>query len=195
MDPSLQPNDQAQIPVLSCVQAFALNQSVAQSCVQAFTTPGTVAHRAPPSMGFSRQEYWSGLPFPPPGVFPSQGQNLLHLLHWQAGSSPTEPPGKLSHLPQFFDLEMLGTHKTQVLGASFMKTESKRCSQGGQTAGVLVTPVRTPWGALCTIHIAGLGVCVHVCSCVYVCSHLLVCLLPSLAEAGAPCPAGHPTDP
>ena len=35
------------------------------SPVQLFATPWTVAHQAPPSMGFSRQEYWSGLPFPP----------------------------------------------------------------------------------------------------------------------------------
>ena len=41
----------------------------------------TVAYQAPPSMGFSRQEYWSGLPFPPPGgIFLTQGSNpgLLH---------------------------------------------------------------------------------------------------------------------
>ena len=37
------------------------------SCVQLFATPWTVAHQAPLSMGFSRQEYWSGLPFLPPG--------------------------------------------------------------------------------------------------------------------------------
>ena len=37
------------------------------SRVQLFATPWTVAHQAPPSMGFSRQEYWSGLPFPSPG--------------------------------------------------------------------------------------------------------------------------------
>ena len=36
------------------------------SCVRLFATPWTVAHQAPPSMGFSRQEYWSGLPFPSP---------------------------------------------------------------------------------------------------------------------------------
>ena len=99
----------------------------------------------------------------------------LQLLHWQAGSLPTEPPGKLLHLPQFFGLEMLCTHKTQVLGASFMKTESKRCTQGGQTAGVLATPVPTPWGALCTIHTAGLCVCVRVCSCMCVAIHQCVC--------------------
>ena len=37
------------------------------SRVQLFATPWTVAYQAPPSMGFSRQEYWSGLPFPSPG--------------------------------------------------------------------------------------------------------------------------------
>ena len=40
-----------------------LNRSVMSD----FATPRTVAHRAPLPMGFSRQEYWSGLPFPPPG--------------------------------------------------------------------------------------------------------------------------------
>ena len=34
-------------------------------------TPWTVAHQAPLTMGFSRQEYWSGLPFPPPGDLPN----------------------------------------------------------------------------------------------------------------------------
>ena len=40
------------------------------SCVQLFVTPWTVAHQAPLSMEFSRQEYWSGLPCPPPGNVP-----------------------------------------------------------------------------------------------------------------------------
>ena len=38
-----------------------------------FATPWTVAHQAPPSMEFSRQEYWSGLPFPSPGDLPDPG--------------------------------------------------------------------------------------------------------------------------
>ena len=38
-------------------------------------------------MGFSRQEDWNGLPFPPPGFFPTQASNL-HLLHWQADCLP-----------------------------------------------------------------------------------------------------------
>ena len=40
------------------------------SCIQLFGTPRTVDYQAPPSMGFSRQEYWSGLPFPSPGDLP-----------------------------------------------------------------------------------------------------------------------------
>ena len=43
------------------------------SRVRLFATPWTVAHSAPPSMGFSRQEYWSGLPFPSPGDLPNPG--------------------------------------------------------------------------------------------------------------------------
>ena len=41
--------------------------------VQLFVTPWTVDRQAPPSMGFSRQEYWSGLPCPPPGNLPNPG--------------------------------------------------------------------------------------------------------------------------
>ena len=45
---------------------------VAKSC-PTLVTPWTVAHQAPLSMGFLRQEYWSGLPFPSPGDFPDPG--------------------------------------------------------------------------------------------------------------------------
>ena len=45
------------------------------SRVRLFATPWTVAYEAPPSMGFSRQRYWSGLPFPSPGGLPTQGLN------------------------------------------------------------------------------------------------------------------------
>ena len=47
------------------------------SHVQLFETPWTVAHEAPLSMGFSRQEYWSGLPFPPPGDLPDPRIELV----------------------------------------------------------------------------------------------------------------------
>ena len=50
------------------------------SCVQLFVTPWTVACKLPVSMGFPRQEYCSGLPFPSLGDLPAQGCNL-GLLH------------------------------------------------------------------------------------------------------------------
>ena len=49
---------------MCCVHACLLN------CVQLSATPWTVAHQAPLSMGFPRQEYWSGLPLPTPGDLP-----------------------------------------------------------------------------------------------------------------------------
>ena len=58
-----------------------------------FATPWPVACQAPLSMGFYRQEYWSGLSFPSLGIFPTQGLNLS-LLHWQADWLPLSQPGK-----------------------------------------------------------------------------------------------------
>ena len=49
------------------------------SCVQLFVILQTIAPLAPLSMGFSRQEYWSGLPCPPPGDLPTQGWNLIRM--------------------------------------------------------------------------------------------------------------------
>ena len=46
---------------------------VASVMYDSFATPWTVVHQAPLSMGFSRQEYWSGLPCPPPGDLPNPG--------------------------------------------------------------------------------------------------------------------------
>ena len=64
-----------------------------QSCPVLFENLRNVTHQAHLSMGFSRQEYWSGLPFPPPGDFPDQGiKPHLHPLHCQTDSLP------LSHL-------------------------------------------------------------------------------------------------
>ena len=64
------------------------------SHVWLFATLWTEARQNLLSMGFSRQEYWSGLPCPPPGDFPTRGSDLrlLCLLHWQAGSLPLVPP-------------------------------------------------------------------------------------------------------
>ena len=64
------------------------------SRVQLFATLWTVAHQAPLSMEFSRQEHWSGLPALLEGLFPIQGLNpsLLYLQHWQVGSLLLAPP-------------------------------------------------------------------------------------------------------
>ena len=53
--------------------------SVAQSCLQLFVTSWTVALPVPLSIGLPRQEYWSGLLFPPPGHLPDSGSNLCLL--------------------------------------------------------------------------------------------------------------------
>ena len=58
-----------------------------------FAAPWTVPHQAPPSMGFSRQEYWSGVPFPSPGDLSDLGIEPRSPA-LQADSSPSEPPRK-----------------------------------------------------------------------------------------------------
>ena len=63
------------------------------SPVQLFATPWTVAHQAPLSVGSSRQEYWSGLPFPPPGDLPDPVIEPRSLA-LQADSLLSEPTGK-----------------------------------------------------------------------------------------------------
>ena len=63
------------------------------SRVRLFATPWTVAHQALLSMGLSRQEYWSGLPFPSPGELPDPGiKPVSPELH--TDSLPSEPSGK-----------------------------------------------------------------------------------------------------
>ena len=59
-----------------------------------FATLWTVARQGPLSMGFSRQEYWSGLPCPPPGDLPNAGIEPASLVSpaWQACSLPLVPP-------------------------------------------------------------------------------------------------------
>ena len=63
------------------------------SSVRLFTTPWTGGHQAPPSMGFPRQEYWSGLLFPSPGDLPDPGIKPGSPA-LQADALTSEPPGK-----------------------------------------------------------------------------------------------------
>ena len=67
------------------------------SHVRLFATPWTVAYQAPQSMEFSRQEYWSGLPFPSPGDLPSPGIEPRSPA-LQADALPSEPPGKCTYI-------------------------------------------------------------------------------------------------
>ena len=68
---------------------------MSHSHARLFATPWSVALQSPPSMGFSRQEYWSGLSFPSPGDLPDPGiEHRSPAL--KADSLPSEPPGKPS---------------------------------------------------------------------------------------------------
>ena len=62
----------------SCVCACVCAQSLSR--VQLFVIPWTVSCHAPVAMGFSRQEYWSGLPFPPPEALPDLGMETMFLV-------------------------------------------------------------------------------------------------------------------
>ena len=72
------------------------------SHVRLFVTPWTVAYQAP-NMGFSRQEYWSGLPFPSPGDLPDPGVEPSSPALW-TDALPPEPPGSRWLFPTPRDL-------------------------------------------------------------------------------------------
>ena len=74
-----------------CVVHEMIEGQVPQVVSDSFATPWTVTHLTPVSMGFPRQEYWNGLPFPSPGVLPNPGiepespalqVDSLPLSHW-----------------------------------------------------------------------------------------------------------------
>ena len=71
------------------IESESINSSVV---FQLFVTPWTVAHQSALSIGFSRQEHWSGLPFPSPGDLPDPGIKPMSPV-FQADSLPSEPPG------------------------------------------------------------------------------------------------------
>ena len=64
------------------------------SHIRLFATPWTVAHQAFLSMGFSRQEYWSGLPFPSPEDLPNPGIETRSPALQADTLTSSEPPGK-----------------------------------------------------------------------------------------------------
>ena len=96
----------------SRVKVILLSHSV----VQLFAGPWTVACQASPTMGSSRQGYWSGLLFPSPGILPTQGQNpcLLHPLHWQADPLP------LSHLGSYITVTQIQPCFSESLSSTLL---------------------------------------------------------------------------
>ena len=102
------------------------SSEVAQLCL--FATPWSVAHQAPLSMGFSRQEYWSGLPFPSPGDLSNPGiESRSPTL--KADALTSELPGK----PKLFHLSLL--LKDQGVGGS-----RKESSRKTSTPALLTKP-------------------------------------------------------
>ena len=87
------------------------------SHVRLFATPWTIAHQAPLFMGFSRQEYWSGLPFPSPGDLLNPGIKPGSPT-LQADFLPSVSPGKPRKDISYFQirsLEKKETRKTQSI--------------------------------------------------------------------------------
>ena len=85
------------------------------SCVWLFATPWTVAYQAPPSIGFSRQGYWSGLPFPSPGDLPNPG-NEPGSSTLQTDTLPPKPPGKpgICQAPKWSETRNCGEGKVNA---------------------------------------------------------------------------------
>ena len=97
------------------------------SCVQLFATLCTIACQAPLSLGFPRQEYWSGLPFPPPGYLPDPGiQPASPAL--AGGAFPSEHQGSLLLLSRFSRVRLSATPRTVAyqspLSVGFSRQES-----------------------------------------------------------------------
>ena len=121
-----------------CVSCSVLSHSA---------TPGTLARQASLSMGFSRQEYWSGLPFPSPGDLPTQGPNLglLHcrqiLYHGSHQGSPANsyPFWNLAAQDLFQSLIETGqSFKVILTGLLFFRVSVLKKSQKPNETKVLV---------------------------------------------------------
>ena len=110
------------------------------SHVRLFATLRSIAHQAPLSMGFSRQEYWSGLPFPSPGDLPNPGVKPRSptLQAYALTSEPTGKPRKMKmleqiyhlrspHLPKLLKMDVVTTMDSRVKGA--IQREKKQQSE------------------------------------------------------------------
>ena len=103
------------------------------SRVQLFATPWTVAYQASPSMGFSRQEYWSGLPFPSPGDLPDPGIKPGSPAS-EADALTSEPPSMMQLLKLSQVLARQATFAISILQQ--LETEFK------ETQALVLAPTR-----------------------------------------------------
>ena len=103
-------------------------------CVRLFVTPWTIDRQAPLSMEFSRQEYWSGLPFPSPGVLPEPGFKPRSPV-FQADPLPSESlvcmhAKLLQSFPTLWDQTMPGFSVHRVLQARILEWIALLSSRG-----------------------------------------------------------------
>ena len=97
----------SQINIYKNYSYVVLVRLVTKSCLT-LATPWTIAPQAPLSVGFSRQEYWSGLPCPSPGDLPNSGiESMSPAL--RADSLLSEPPGK-HHILGYLNNRSLWSH-------------------------------------------------------------------------------------
>ena len=107
-------------------------------CVWLFATPWSVAYQASPSMGFSRQEYWGGLPFPSPGDLSNPG-----IEPWsptlEADALTSEPPGKLHLLISWLQSPSAMILEPQNIKSATVSTVSPSiCHEVGPEAIIFV---------------------------------------------------------
>ena len=130
------------------------------SCVRLFATSWTVAHQAPPSMGFSRQEHWSGLPFPSPGDLPDPGIEPRSPA-LQADAFTSELPRKPKN--------------TRVVAISYSRRSSRPRNQTCVSCifciGRWILYHCTTWETHAYMHTC-VHIQIHVCMCVYICVHM-----------------------
>ena len=148
----------SQVPILT----YHLKVKVKSlSRVWLFATQWTVAHQAPPSMGFSRQEYWNGLPFPSLGDLPDPGIEPRSPT-LEADALTSEPPGKplsgnliktiYTYIRWFFPIPQKRFYLPCWLNLSFYEafsqflwTKKFNCPQISSTTTVLDI-IKSIWG-------------------------------------------------
>ena len=117
---------------------------VAQSC-PTLCDPWTVAHQAPPSMGFYRQEYWSGVPLPSPGDLPDPGIKPRSPT-LQADALTSAPPGKpLNTRIQSFRKPPIETQNKGIVKAMVFPVVTYQCESW--TIQKAECPLKLPWTA------------------------------------------------